>query len=66
MEGLVSVLGGWWSSAVALQGEAANHRELRRFQGRGGERRGKGALGARQVRVKKANASEPLLTCRNR
>jgi hypothetical protein len=28
MEGLV--LRGWWSSVVALQGEAANHRKVRR------------------------------------
>jgi hypothetical protein len=32
---------------------------------RGGERRGKGAPTVRQVRVKKANASEPLMKCRN-
>jgi len=23
---------GWWASAVALQGEAANHREVRRLR----------------------------------
>ena len=32
---------------------------------RGGERCGKGAPGARQVRVAKASGSEPLMTCRN-
>jgi hypothetical protein len=31
---------------------------------RGGERCGKGAPTVRQVRAKKANASEPLMTCR--
>ena len=29
---------GWWSSAVALQGEAANHRKLRRSRAVRGER----------------------------
>jgi len=29
MEGPAEV--GWWASAVALQGEAANHREVRRL-----------------------------------
>jgi hypothetical protein len=32
---------------------------------RGAERCGKGAPRARQVRAEKANASEPLMTCRN-
>jgi hypothetical protein len=32
---------------------------------RGGERRGKGAPPVRQVRAKKANASEPPMKCRN-
>jgi hypothetical protein len=31
---------GWWSSAVALQGEAANHREVRRSRAVCAERRG--------------------------
>src|SRR5712692_3625278 len=33
---------------------------------RGGERCGKGAPPGRQVRARKANASEPLMTCRKR
>lgn len=33
---------------------------------RGGKRAGKGAPPVRQVRAKKANASEPLMTCRKR
>ena len=33
---------------------------------RGAERRGKGALSARQVWVKKASESDPLMTCRKR
>jgi hypothetical protein len=33
---------------------------------RGGERCGKGVLSGRQVRARKANASEPLMTCRKR
>src|ERR671925_720414 len=33
---------------------------------RGGERCGQGAQVVRQVRVKKANGSEPLMTCRKR
>jgi hypothetical protein len=43
---------------VALQGEAANHRELRRVNAWGGERRGKGGLSARQVWTGKASDSE--------
>jgi hypothetical protein len=31
---------GWWSSAVALQGEAANHPRAAAVKSRGGERRG--------------------------
>jgi hypothetical protein len=37
------------------QGEAANHRELRRHNGRGGERRGKGDPRGRQVWIGKTN-----------
>src|SRR6266498_3201341 len=32
---------GWWSSATALQGEVANHREVRRSRAVRAERRGK-------------------------
>jgi hypothetical protein len=56
---------GGWPSAVALQGEAANHRKVRRSRAGRAERCGKGAPGARQVRAEKANASKPLMTCRN-
>ena len=39
MEG--PALWGWWSSATALQGEVANHREVRRSRAVRAERRGK-------------------------
>jgi hypothetical protein len=51
---------------IALQGEVPNHRKLRWHNGRGGERCGKGVPGGRQVRARKANASEPLMKCRKR
>jgi len=51
-------------SGVALQGEAPNRRQLRRHNGRGGERDGKGAPPVRQVRARKANVDKPLITCR--
>jgi len=51
-------------SGAARQGEALNHRKLRRLNGRGGERCGKGAARLRQVRTMKANESKPLMTCR--
>jgi hypothetical protein len=56
----------WWPFAVALQGEAANHREVRRSKSRGAECRGKGVLSARQVQITKASASEPPMKCRKR
>jgi hypothetical protein len=62
MEGLVLV--GQWTSAAALQGEAANHPELLRSRAVVVSVAGKVALPARQVWAKKASASEPLMTCR--
>lgn len=53
-------------SGVALQGEAPNRRQLRRHNGRSGERDGKGGPPVRQVRVRKANVDKPLITCRKR
>jgi hypothetical protein len=55
---------GWWSSAAALQGEAANHRKVRRSRAGVLSVCGKGAPSARQVWAKKASASDPLMTCR--
>ena len=55
----------WWPFAVALQGEAANHREVRRSRA-GVLSVGKGALSARQVWITKASESEPPLKCRKR
>ncbi len=55
---------GWWSSAAALQGEAANQPELLRSRAVVVSVVGKGALSARQVWAKKASASDPLMTCR--
>jgi len=54
------------SSGVALQGEAPNRRRLRRLSAGRGERCGKGAPRARQVWIRKASESEPLMTCRNK
>jgi hypothetical protein len=48
-----------------LQDQGPNHRKLRRLNGWGGERCGKGGT-TRQVRAGKTNASEPLMTCRKR
>ena len=56
----------WWPFAVALQGEAANHREVRRSRA--------GVLSVaetarhrvRQVWITKASESEPPLKCRKR
>jgi hypothetical protein len=56
---------GWWPSAVALQGEAANHRKVRRLRAGVLSVAEKARHRARQVWTKKANASEPLMTCRN-
>jgi hypothetical protein len=49
---------------AALQGEAANHRKVRRSRAVRAERCGKGELSARQVRVRKASESDPSMTCR--
>ena len=57
---------GWWSSAAALRGEAANRREVRRSRAGVLSVRGKGELSARQVWAKKASESDPLTTCRKR
>src|SRR5712692_643921 len=46
------------------QGEAPNRRKLRRHNGRGGERCGKGAPRERQVWIGKTNGSESLKTRR--
>ena len=51
--------------AAALQGEAANHRKVRRSRAVRVERCGKGELPARQVRAGKASESDPPMTCRN-
>ena len=64
------VVTGWWASAVALQGEAANHREVRRL--RAGvllrrERRGglkEQAAGGGAVWMMRGGPSQPL--CRRR
>ncbi len=55
-----------WPSAVALQGEAANHRELRRSRAGVVSVAEKARQRARQVWTTKASASEPLMTCRKR
>jgi hypothetical protein len=57
---------GRWSSAVALQGEAANHRKLLRSRAVVVSVAEKARQRARQVWAKKASASDPLMTCRNR
>ena len=48
----------WWPFAVALQGEAANHREVRRSRAGVLSVAGKGALSARQVWITKASESD--------
>ena len=53
-----------WPFGVALRGEASNRLMLRRLNAVRGERWGKGAP-RRQVGIRKANASESLLKCRN-
>ncbi len=54
-----------WSSAVVLQERAANRPELLRLRAVVVSVVGKGASIARQVWITKANASKPLMTCRN-
>src|SRR3954468_1642680 len=51
---------------LGLQDQGPNHRKLRRFNGRGGERCGKRRDQSRQVCAGQTNVSEPLLTCRKR
>src|SRR5262249_61535187 len=55
---------GRWASAVALQGEAANHRKVRRLRAGVLSVAEQARHGACQVRARKASASEPLMTCR--
>lgn len=47
-----------------LQDQFSNHPSLRGDEIPGGERNGKRREGFRQVRARKANASEPLMSCR--
>jgi hypothetical protein len=54
-----------WPSVVALQGEAANHRKLLRSRAVVVSVAETARRRARQVWPEKANASEPLMTCRN-
>jgi len=53
-----------WPSGAALQGEASNHRELRRLRAGVVSVAEKSRRRARQVWTTKASASEPLMTCR--
>jgi hypothetical protein len=48
----------WWPFAVVLQGEAANHREVRRSRAGVLSVAGKGARAARQVWITKASESD--------
>jgi transposase InsO family protein len=50
---------------VGLQEQASNHHKLRELRARVVSVDGKGGAGLRQVRVRKTNVSEPLMTCRN-
>ena len=50
---------------VGLQEQASNHHKLRELRARVVSVDGKGGARLRQVRVRKTNASEPLMTCRN-
>jgi putative transposase len=50
---------------VGLQEQASNRLKLRRSRAVVVSVDGKGGAGLRQVRIKKTNASEPLMTCRN-
>ena len=56
----------WWPFAVALQGEAANHREVRRSRAGVLSVAEKARHRARQVWITKASESEPLMKCRKR
>jgi retron-type reverse transcriptase len=57
---------GGWPSAVALQGEIANHREVRRSRAGVLSVAEKARRRARQVWITKASESEPPLKCRKR
>jgi hypothetical protein len=50
---------------VGLQEQASNHHKLRELRAPVVSVAGKGGVRLRQVRVRKTNASEPLMTCRN-
>jgi len=50
---------------VDLQEQASNHHKLRGLRARVVSVDGKGGAGLRQVRVRKTNVSELLMTCRN-
>jgi putative transposase len=50
---------------VGLQEQASNHHKLRELRAPVVSVAGKGGARLRQVRVRKTNASEPLMTCRN-
>jgi putative transposase len=50
---------------VGLQEQASNHHKLRVLRARVVSVDGKGGARLRQVRFRKTNASEPLMTCRN-
>jgi len=56
----------WWPFAAALQGEAANHREVRRSRAGVLSVADKARHRARQVWITKASESEPPLKCRKR
>jgi hypothetical protein len=56
---------GGWPSVVALQEEAANHRELRRLRAGVVSVAEKARERLRQVRIVKASETEPLLKRRN-
>ena len=56
----------WWPFAVVLQGEAANHRGVRRLRAGVLSVAEKARSRARQVWITKASESEPPLRCRKR
>ena len=55
----------WWPFGVALRGEASNHLKLRWLKTVVVSDEEKARM-MRQVGTGKANASEPLMTCRNK
>ena len=55
-----------WPFGVALRGEASSHLDAALAEDRCGERSRKRRCESRQAGIRKASASEPLLTCRNR